>query len=105
MKEEFLKFVNENMTVDDMPTKDMKLIAESCGIDVAIRLMSKLRGGLHIYTPNFWQKKIVKKYILANPHKSAKEIANEVEMSETFVNKILNEKAADNRQGTIFDFD
>ncbi|MBO7126645.1 hypothetical protein J6W78_03785 [bacterium] len=102
MKEEFLKFVNENMTVDDMPTKDMKLIAESCGIDVAIRLMSKLRGGLHIYTPNCWQKKIVKKYILANPHKSAKEIANDVEMSETFVNKILNEKVSDDMQERLF---
>jgi len=102
MKEDFLKFVNENMTVDDMPTKDMKMIAESCGVDVAVRLMTKLRGGLHIYTPNCWQKKIIKKYILANPHKSVKEIANDVEMSETFVNKILNEKAADDMQMKIF---
>lgn len=102
MKEEFLKFVNENMTVDDMPTKDMKMIAKSCGVEVAIKLMTKLRGGLHIYTPGYWQKKVVKKYILANPHKSVKEIANDVEMSETFVNKILNEKVSDDMQMKIF---
>ena len=102
MKEAFLKFVEENMTVDDMPTKDMRMIAKSCGVEVAIRLMTKLRGGLHIYTPGCWQKKVVKKYILANPHKSVKEIANDVEMSETFVNKILNEKVSDDMQMKIF---
>ena len=102
MKEEFLKFVNENMTVEDVPGDDMKMIARECGIDVAIKVMLKLKG-TRFFVPKNWQKKIVRKYILANPGKSVKEFVRDTDMSDWFINDVLNQKAEDERQSTLDD--
>lgn len=107
MREEFRKFVAENMTVEDLPTEDMRLLAKDCGIETIVKLLENYHGGSHLYIPKFWQKRIARRYIMANASKSINKLARDTGFSDAFVLQTLNMKASDvnGRQSTIFDYE
>jgi Mor family transcriptional regulator len=82
----------QNITVDDMPNADMRMVAELCGVEVAIELMRHL-GGINIYIPRTAEKEFLKKYVVEryNGH-NAKELAIDLGISVRKVFNILNEK-------------
>jgi hypothetical protein len=53
----------EEITVDDMPTDDLKWIAEDCGLPMASALLFHFGKGISIYIPSFkpidWKKIII----------------------------------------------
>jgi hypothetical protein len=62
MKEEFEVMI-KNMSIDQMPNDDMRVVAQECGVDVARLLLRKLRGA-SILIPRRCYNKIADKFIL-----------------------------------------
>lgn len=95
MKPEFLQYAKDRMTVDDMPNEDMKFLAVNCGVDIAITVMEKL-GGSRFFVPNQWSKYIAERFIRERSGEfSVRELVVITGQSDTFINKILNQKAYD----------
>ncbi|MBR6421965.1 hypothetical protein IKS86_04575 [bacterium] len=107
MRENFIRFVAENITIDDMPSEDMKVIAESCGVETALNIMRNLPGA-RFFVPVNWQKIIAEKYIAQNADKSVKALALDTGFSDWMVLKVLNKKTSEigvkTGQTTVFDY-
>lgn len=87
MVKEWLK----KITVEDMPNRDMQLVAEQCGVEVAAALLDRLNG-ICIYIPKLGDRNLIKRYILNHYDGSnAKNLALELSVSEQFVYKTLAE--------------
>jgi len=80
----------KNLTIADMPNDDMKLVAEQCGMEVAIILLEKLNG-IIIYIPKIAaDKRFIKKYVNENyDGRNAKNLAVEIGVSEQYIYKLL----------------
>lgn len=88
MKEEALN----GLTIEDMPNADMKLVAECCGIEIALKLLTSLPG-ISISVPKFGIRKIARDYIIKNYNgKNAKKLAFETGLTENYIYKILREE-------------
>jgi Mor family transcriptional regulator len=88
-----------DITLEDMPNNDLKLVAEHCGIAVAITLIENM-GGLSIYIPGetFSFRKPMKRYIAKTwDGKNTKELARELGVSLKMIYKILQESSADGK--------
>ena len=86
--------VKEQITSEDMPTENMKIIAETCGIDIAIKILKNL-GGLSLYIPSSGISLIHNKYILKRydgTRDCANRLALELGVSINYVYKILKQK-------------
>ncbi len=88
MKEVYWK----QMGIEDMPNQDMRLVAELCGLDVAISLLRNM-SGVSIYIPKVesninFIRRFVKRFYNGN---NAKIIAIELDIGERLVYKIVNE--------------
>lgn len=106
MKQAFLDFVAENMTIDDIPSEGMRMIAENCGIEVALKIMQNLAGA-RFSVPRNWQKVVAERYIMANASKPVNALAVDVGLSDTMVLRTLNKKATEIGkpvQRTVFDY-
>ena len=107
MKDAFLEYVAANMTIDDMPSEDMKMIAESCGVEVALSVMRNLPGA-RFFVPVNWQKIIAERYIAAHADKSVKALAIETGLSDAKVLQTLNKKTSQigkqTTQTTVFEY-
>lgn len=84
---------NENiielLEEQDLP-EHFRIVAETCGIETAKILIREL-GGINIYIPKFTSlRSLVERYIKVNAEKiSIKKIAQELNMSERAVKRIL----------------
>ena len=78
------------MTVKDMPNEDMKLVAESCGVPVAVSLLENCPG-LSIFIPKYSTHETLKNDILKEHEKkiSAKRIALKHNISLTYVYQVI----------------
>ena len=86
------------VTIEDMPNSDMRLVAESCGIDMAVKLLEELPG-IGIFIPKFGMKKLVDKYISSKHNGSnAKEIAIRCGVSERYVYQLVRVDPLDEHQ-------
>lgn len=105
MKQTFLDYVAANMTIDDMPSEDMKMIAESCGVKIALSIMRNLPGA-RFFVPVNWQKIIAERYVADNASKSVKVLAVETGLSDAKINKTLNKKTSEigTKQTTVFEY-
>ena len=106
MKQAFLDFVAENMTIEDIPSEGMRMIAEDCGIEVALKIMQKL-AGTRFSVPRYWHKIVAEKYIVANASKPVNALAVDVGLSDTMVLRTLNKKVTEIGkpiQRTVFDY-
>lgn len=103
MKQEWI----EQLTPEDMPNRDMKMVAELCGVPVAINLIEQLQG-VNVYVPKGGDMRMIRKLILKhyNGH-NAKELALELKVTEAFVFKVMQDArgSASASQLTIFEKD
>lgn len=81
-----MKIFNE-IQYDDLP-KDLQFIADCCNIET-VRLLLENFNGLYFYIPKITKMpKLIKRYYKEN-NKSLKEIAKELNVSETYLRKVI----------------
>lgn len=99
-KEEILKA----LTIDDMPNADMRLVAEFCGVDIAIKLLEELPGiGINVPTNGF--KKVLEKYACEHNDgtgDTVKRIALIFNVSERHIYKLCAKKEETTTQEELF---
>lgn len=81
------------LTISDMPNEDLKIVAEFCGVEIALKLLRELPG-ISINIPKFGLQKISKlrEYIYQNLcKKSIKRIALDTGLSEVHIYRMLRE--------------
>lgn len=87
------------LTIDEMPSDEIKDIALLVGVENAFKILHKFRGR-SIYFPTYWQRNIVQKWV---SHKyngeNTKTLAKELDVSET----TIRQAAAKKRVKTPFD--
>lgn len=92
-----------DVQIHDLPNRDMQLVAEQCGIDIALLLIERL-GGLCLYIPQKGDSLLMKKYILRNyDGTNAKDLALELGTTERYIYKVMAEKAAPPNQLGLFE--
>jgi hypothetical protein len=78
----------DNIRAEDL-NPDARLLADTFGIDVVKEMIEKF-GGMYIYIPRYTGlHKAIKRYIKANPGKTANDYAQELEISVNIVTRIL----------------
>ena len=78
-----------NITIDDMPNADMKLVAETCGVETAVKLLTELPG-IQINIPKAGVRRVTWAYVRKNYNgKNIKKLALEVGLSENWLYQIL----------------
>jgi len=93
----------EQISIEDMPSDDMKLVAKHCGVDVAIKIMQKM-GGLGIYVPKNPFALVVERILRQERNPDFKEIATICSVTERYVRNIWRKlNAGNNRQHDLFD--
>lgn len=99
LKTEFDELI-EGMSIDDMPNGDMKLVAQECGVKVAIALLKKMNGtGIYIPKMDAFCK-IIKGFVLKNFNSSnAKELAITCNISQRKVYEIIEEEDERRKSG------
>ena len=106
MKPEFLQYVKENMSIDDMPTDDMRFLADAIGVPQTIEIMEKLAGA-RFFVPFNWSKNVAKRYIVENCGKlSVRELVIETGISDSVIYMLINRKMSDlqaKNQTSLFD--
>ena len=88
MKEVYWKQVG----IEDMPNEDMRLVAELCGLEVAVALLRNM-SGISIYIPKpganlRFIRRFVKRFY--NGH-NAKLLAVELDVSERFIYDVISD--------------
>lgn len=85
----------ERISIEDMPNDDMRLVAETIGIEHAVALMQHL-SGLSIYIPKNSMKRIYRRIIKTRCNGSnARRLAVELGLTESYVRTVANEKGSD----------
>ncbi len=98
-----VKQVIEQLSIEDMPSDDMRLLAKYCGVDVAVKVMQNM-GGLGIYVPKNPFPLIVERILRTERNPNFKEIATTCNVTERYVRKIWQKiNAGDNKQYDIFE--
>ncbi|MDQ7799539.1 MAG: Mor transcription activator family protein [Candidatus Edwardsbacteria bacterium] len=102
MSKGILKEVIGDVKLEDMPNGDMKMVAEYCGVDTAVQLMSQM-GGLTIYIPTGIYKAKVEQYVRRNWRKiETKRLALACNVSEKYVYNLIRRAKEDEAQLKIF---
>lgn len=79
----------KTITLADITHQDMRLVAETCGIDVALALYSNLTG-VTISIPRNALREFQERFIRENKHQfRAKELAVMLNLSERFVEQLV----------------
>jgi Mor family transcriptional regulator len=80
----------DNMTVDEMPTKDLADVAELCGTNIAISLLKNMKG-VNIYIPGQQRFKcVIEKFVINKfDGSNAKKLAMICEISINHVYEIV----------------
>lgn len=83
------------LTLEEMPSDDLKDIAMLVGVENAFKILHKFRGR-SVYFPSYWQRNIVQKFV---SHKyngeNTKELAKELDVSETTIRQAAARKRVD----------
>lgn len=81
----------KNLTIEDLPNEDIRIIADFYGIDLAVKLMNDLPG-IIINVPSNALKKIRNNYICRNYDGSKKSrmlLALECDVTEGYIKRIV----------------
>ena len=92
MHTKFRKYIEENITADDMPNDTLKMIAEHIGTEATVKLLELMQGAW-ISIPRNWNQKIAERYVRENYNGDAKAMIYETGISRSKIYEILNEKA------------
>ena len=84
----------DGLTIGDMPNADMRLVAEACGVETAVKLLTELPG-IHISIPKAGVRRVIWAYVRKNYNgKNIKKLALEVGLSENWLYGILKKDKA-----------
>lgn len=98
MRQEIL----ETLTIQDIKHQDLRMVAELCGLDVAIKLYQRM-AGITISIPRNALREFQEKYILENRNTvRAKELALMLNLTERTVEQIIME-SRQKAQDTLFE--
>jgi len=90
----------QNLTVQDMPTEDTKIVAEFLGVDVAVQMMEELPG-IVINIPEYGLKKIRNNYIIEKydgTRKTKMILALECNVTEGYIRKLISRERIKNKK-------
>jgi Mor family transcriptional regulator len=88
MREEFESLIKK-ITISEMPNNDMKCVAETCGVDVAVKLLRNLPGAL-INIPQRAFNKVADKFVISKfDGSNAKKLAQITGYSHNHVYRIV----------------
>ncbi len=83
-----------NLSIEDMPSEDLKLVARACGVEVAAKLLEELPG-VTLYVPKSGITQVKKNYIRKSFNgRNAKKLAIETGYSEVHLYAIIREGKA-----------
>lgn len=91
------------ITIEDIPEGAMRLVADLCGLDVAVSLMQNMKG-LTISVPSNGFEKIEKKIILDEydgTTETLKKLALNLDLNEKTVRGILKDYKLENTPGQL----
>jgi Mor family transcriptional regulator len=81
-----------HLTIDEMPSNELKDIALLVGVENAFKILHKFRGR-SIYFPTYWQRNVVQKWVSAKYNgANVKDLAKELEVSETTIRQAAAKK-------------
>ena len=84
----------ELITIDDMPNDDMRLVAETVGLEMAVTLMQHM-GGITLSIPKLGMKKVAIRVIQKQYNGSnGKRLALKLGVTERFVSQVANERGS-----------
>lgn len=84
-----MKELKNEIKIEDLPNKDMRLVAESCGVEVALSLLKHM-SGVSLYIPKKDIKAALDRYIRDNyTGKNAKELALRFGKSERYIYQVV----------------
>lgn len=103
MKEKWIKEIRP----EDMPSENLRLIADFCGVDTAINLMQNM-AGINVYIPNTALTQLKARYIKKKydgTRDCANRLALELGVSINYIYKILKAPAEEDgkRQINLFE--
>ena len=82
----------KDITIEDMPTPDMEMIAHVCGLETAILLMRSFAGA-QLNIPKLWFKAVVDRKIVEEfDGKNINRLTMRYGVSRAYVYKVLQEK-------------
>lgn len=88
----------KDITIDDMPNEDMRMVAETCGLPVAVKLM-KACGGTKLYVPRVGFKKLIDRKIVEEFRGcNVRKLSLKYGVSRTYVFNILQKHRKDRRR-------
>lgn len=81
-----------SLTPDEMPTDQLKLVAQMVGVENVIKLMLKFRGQ-YLHFPSFWQANIVQKWVSHKyPEHDVNQLATDLDVSEQTIRRAISKK-------------
>lgn len=86
----------KEITINDLPNLDLRIIANACGLETALKLMCNAPG-VRFYVPSNGLRIFMEKYILKNRSLCVKELAINLGVSESQIYTILHEQKIDTK--------
>lgn len=98
------EYVSKNATIEDMPNDDMTLVAQECGMEVAIKLLKNCKG-MVLNVPKFGFKNLIDRYIKENYKPGlANRIALKCGCSQRYVYEVMEiDPEEEKRQARLWD--
>ncbi len=82
----------KDITIDDMPTPDMEMVAHVCGLETAILLMRSFAGA-QLNIPKLWFKAVIERKIVEEfDGDNINRLTTRYGVSRAYVYKVLQEK-------------
>lgn len=94
----------EDITLKDIKNNDLKMVAECCGLDVAVSLIENMRG-MGIYIPKNADMELKKRYVRQHyDGHNVNEMVRDLDVSREFVFSVMREAKKVNlsKQTTLF---
>jgi Mor family transcriptional regulator len=89
----------KDITIEDMPTPDMEMVAHVCGLEIAVLLMRSFAGA-QLNIPKLWFKAVVDRKIVEEfDGKNINRLTMRYGVSRAYVYKVLQEKRRARRVG------
>ena len=89
----------KDITIDDMPTPDMEMVAHVCGLETAVLLMRSFAGA-QLNIPKLWFKAVIERKIVEEfDGDNINRLTTRYGVSRAYVYKVLQEKRPDRQAG------
>ncbi|HOW51789.1 MAG TPA: Mor transcription activator family protein [bacterium] len=101
----FRDWCESNMTLDDLPNEDLRMVAQDLGMDTALRLLRGF-GGMVLSVPKTGLQKAGERYIKEFYGRlNVRQLVRETGICERQIYYILNGKQNEASQASLFDMD